>query len=103
MTNNVCMQWADVCLKLSLISYKLTIGLRSSFLTEVLSFGNNALKGTLPDIFKKMKRLIALDLHKNDFSGTLPTSLGKMSLLGMTVLFLCMFLAAPFVFAITLA
>jgi hypothetical protein len=48
----------------------------------VLSLGNNAMNGTLPDLFQHMKNLIALDLHKNDFSGTLPGSIGELSKLG---------------------
>ena len=52
---------------------------------EVLSLGNNNLRGQLPDNFKKMKHLIALDLHKNEFTGSLPRSLGHVSLLGKFV------------------
>ena len=50
--------------------------------TEVLSVGNNDLNGTIPDVFHHTKNLIALDLHKNEFSGSLPASLGELTALG---------------------
>jgi len=40
--------------------------------------GNNELEGTIPDIFKKMKHLVALDLHKNKLVGRLPSSISRL-------------------------